>query len=219
MNADRIARIYQWLEYAAFGGLLQKCRTQFLDRCAGAQRALVIGDGDGRFTAELVRRYPGLAVESVDASAEMIRLAARRIGGAAKLLHADARRMEPAGSFDLVATHFFLDCLTQTEADALIRRLARHLHPGALWIVSEFHIPSAGWRRMRARAWIATMYRFFRFTTGLQVHEIPDYEAAFAAAGLTMLEEREQSQGMLRCTLWRLTGDRSSGQRQSRRER
>ena len=56
MNADRIARSYRWLEYAAFGVALERARFDFLRCAAEARRVLILGEGDGRFLARRVPR-------------------------------------------------------------------------------------------------------------------------------------------------------------------
>ena len=210
MNADPIARVYRWLEYAAFGNLLQRCRLEFLGVCGQCRRALVLGDGDGRFTAVLVERYPALAVIAVEGSEAMLALARKRVSGNVQFTRADIRDMPLEGSYDLITTHFVLDCLTNAEVQDLAVRLSKNASPGALWIISEFHIPDSGIRRLRAQLWIAVMYKFFRLATGLAVQQIPNYPAALASAGFHLEEAREHSWGMLRCTLWRFTGDRNS---------
>src|SRR6185437_1080687 len=53
---DRLARVYRWMEWLSFGPYLSRCRRAFLPQLRDARRALVLGDGDGRFTAALLRR-------------------------------------------------------------------------------------------------------------------------------------------------------------------
>jgi len=80
MNADRIARLYRWLEYAIFGDTLQQRRTAFLTDIADARRVLVLGDGDGRFLEKLVEHNPKAHVDYVDLSGHMLKLARVRAG-------------------------------------------------------------------------------------------------------------------------------------------
>ena len=80
MNADPIARIYRWLEYASFGRALERCRFRFLDDVAEARCALLLGDGDGRFLDRLLKAAPSVAAETIDSSAEMLSLARVRCG-------------------------------------------------------------------------------------------------------------------------------------------
>src|SRR5206468_3304021 len=53
-NFNLIARPYRALEHLTFGPALQRTRTHFLPLLADRQNALILGDGDGRFTAALL---------------------------------------------------------------------------------------------------------------------------------------------------------------------
>ena len=55
VNFDRVARVYRLLEYVIFGGALQRARVRWFNALEQPQRALVIGEGDGRFLSELMR--------------------------------------------------------------------------------------------------------------------------------------------------------------------
>ncbi|MGC2504632.1 MAG: class I SAM-dependent methyltransferase, partial [Silvibacterium sp.] len=114
---DRIARPYRWLEYLSFGPMLERVRFSRIPQLAGTRRALVLGDGDGRFLARLLASNPSLQAEVVDQSPAMLRLLEHRAtaAGAGHRVHihqSDARAFQPTGPYDLVITHFFLDCFT-----------------------------------------------------------------------------------------------------------
>ncbi len=118
---DGLAGVYRWMEYFSFGPWLALTRRTFLKDATACRRALVIGDGDGRFTARLLRQNPDIRVDAVDASAAMLESLMRHAGGHADRVtvhQADARSWTPpqeVSPYDLIATHFFLDCLTQAE--------------------------------------------------------------------------------------------------------
>src|SRR6202034_2691193 len=71
-NFNHLAGIYRWLEYLTFGPFLWRCRVHFLPKLAHCRRALILGDGDGRFTAHLLRENPHLKITAVDGSPRMI---------------------------------------------------------------------------------------------------------------------------------------------------
>jgi hypothetical protein len=73
------------------------------------------------------------------------------------------------GEYDLIATHFFLDCFAMEELRTLVCRVSERCVPGGQWLVSEFSIPAEGVRRVAAAALIRVMYLFFRVATGLAV--------------------------------------------------
>ena len=77
-NFDHVARIYRFAEYLALGPLLQRTRTHFLPELPPCHQALVLGDGDGRFLAQLLDQLPHLGALAVDTSATMLRLLRHR---------------------------------------------------------------------------------------------------------------------------------------------
>src|SRR6185437_264248 len=139
-NFDHLARPYRWLEYLTFGPMLERCRFCRIPELTGARRALVLGDGDGRFLARLLAANPALEADVVDQSPAMLRLlqaraAAAGSGSRIRIHQTDALTFQPAeAAYDLVVTHFFLDCFTTGQMRGLVENLSPHLLPGALWI-------------------------------------------------------------------------------------
>jgi SAM-dependent methyltransferase len=210
-NFDFVAHPYRWMEYLTFGRALERCRNRFLPQLADCRSALVLGDGDGRFLAALLAANPHLQADAVDTSRAMLRLLTRR----AHLAAANARTrlrthatsalcFAPGNSPDLIVTHFFLDCLTQPEVDALTNRLAQLIGPKDLWVVSDFRIP-AGPMHWPARALVRSLYFAFRLLTGLRTKRLPDHAAALAAAGFTRIAEHHAVAGVLTSELWEYT--------------
>jgi len=212
---DRVARVYRAMEYLSFGPLLERCRFYHLRSLAAlqpeARKALVFGDGDGRFLARLLTAATQVHAEAVDASPAMLRLArahVKRSGAEARLktICTDARTFMPADAdYDCVATHFFLDCLTESEAEDLVHRLRPHLAPGALWLVSEFDVPAGGrLRATAARSLIAALYAAFRLLTGLRVRRIPPWRAILNRSGFTRVASHTLMGGVLVTEIWQL---------------
>lgn len=204
MNCDPIARAYRYLEYGSFGSALQRRRCHFLRQLGDARRVLMLGEGDGRFLAEFVRRNPQAEVDYIDGSAKMLALARRRAGSARVRFHRrdllDAA--PPQGPFDTITTHFFLDCLSDNDVTRVVKQIAATANPGARWIVSEFREPEAGWRRLRAKLWISGLYTAFRMVTQLSTGKLPDHARALQEAGFVMQEEALASAGLLTSQLW-----------------
>jgi SAM-dependent methyltransferase len=207
-NFDHLARPYRWMERFTFGPLLQQARTHFLPRLAGCTTALVLGDGDGRFTAELLRRYPQIQVHAVDGSAAMLRSLedrCRAYAGRVKTELADLRLWHPNAEirYDLVVTHFFLDCLSTGEIGSLARRLAPVMTLDALWLVSDFAIPHSRFGRMLAAPLVGGLYLAFRILTGLEAGKLPDHAAALDSASWALDTNATRLRGLLISQLWR----------------
>jgi hypothetical protein len=208
-NFDRIARPYRWMEYLTFGRALERCRNHYLPRLWQCHSALVLGDGDGRFLAGLLAANRELRADAIDTSAAMLRLlqlSVESVGGGSRLRthQASALNSLPEQRFDLVATHFFLDCLTQEELNTLCRQVVPHLEPGALWVVSDFHIPR-GAMRWPAHVLVRALYFAFRLLTNLRTTALPEHAAILTAAGFGLVDRRHWLGGLLSSELWEYT--------------
>jgi len=200
MNCDGIARWYWALEYLAFGRALERRRLEYLNDVADARHVLILGDGDGRFTAEFVRKNSGATVESVDLSGRMIAIASKRVAGFSTNVRfrvGDARSIAFEGRYDLVVTHFFLDCFRNDELLGLVERVAQSCDAGARWVISEFGLPESGLERTLAWALVRFMYFCFWLTTGLGVKQLPDYARALEKHGFQVVRRRAVLGGLL----------------------
>ena len=81
-NFDRIAPFFRTIETLAFGKALQRARIAFLTETRDCRRALIAGEGNGRFLVELLRANPKVEIDYVDSSAAMMGLAKSIIAGA-----------------------------------------------------------------------------------------------------------------------------------------
>jgi SAM-dependent methyltransferase len=204
-NFDRIAGIYRWAEYLALGPLLQQTRTHFLPQLTGCRHALVLGDGDGRFLARLLQQEPALHALAIDTSAAMLSLLRARCAFAAdrlRIQNATALTIDPLPDTDLIVTHFFLDCLTQPEVDALTKRIAAAVRPGALWLLSDFALPRTRLLRPLAALYIRWLYLVFRVLTGLRVTHLPDPRTGLAASNFNRIARHERLGGLLYTEIW-----------------
>jgi SAM-dependent methyltransferase len=208
LNCDLIAPWYRWLEYGAFGRALQKRREAFLPDVASARRVLVMGDGDGRGLAALLRTAPRAQVDYVDSSARMLNLARKRSGTARVAYHLgnalDFVR-ESTGKYDLVVTHFFLDCLPSEELEQLLDGIRGITEPDARWLISEFR-DHQRWSSFVVRG----LYLFFGLTTGLKTRRLVRFDSAFQQAGFQRLKVAHALDGLLTSELWKKEGETRS---------
>lgn len=213
-NFDRLAGVYRWMEALSFGPWLWRCRCAFLGEMKDRKRTLVLGDGDGRFTARLLRENPMVRVDAFDVSAAMLEALKRRAGANGDRLRMQVADLRaglpemPAGcegrGYDLVVTHFFLDCLTTAEVEALAARVRPLLAENAVWVVSEFAVPVGWFGRLVARPVVGFLYRAFGWMTGLKVRELPDHVSALERVGFRIVRRTDWLGGLLVSQCWEL---------------
>jgi ubiquinone/menaquinone biosynthesis C-methylase UbiE len=208
-NFDPIARLYRWLEYLSFGPCLERCRYHYLGELGDRRRALILGDGDGRFTARLLAANPKITAEAIDSSAAMLRLLTQRVarlGPSAsdrlQTSQTNALDFAPESPYDLVVTHFFLDCFSEQDVDTLISRSKPHLTPDATWLISEFTIPQRTLARYLSSAIVAFLYWTFGLITGLKIRKLPDYATLLNKAGFELRQSKAHLGGLLRSEVW-----------------
>jgi ubiquinone/menaquinone biosynthesis C-methylase UbiE len=189
---DWMAKPYATLERILFGDSFQRIRTALVHELDGASSVLVLGEGDGRFTKELLTRNPSVVVTVLDGSGEMLRVAqARTLPWRERVtyVHADAvdwveHAVTSGQTFDAVVTTFFLDCLTEEQINRLFAAATRLLTGKRWWLWSDLVVPSSSaWRRFCARAILKTLYVVFRMTTNISARHLVDPSEYFASHG------------------------------------
>lgn len=213
MSFDAIAPWYRTLETIAFGNALQRARVACLDAIGSPRRALIVGDGNGRFLAALLQRQALIKIDCVDSSERMLELARQnvlrtvsdQISRVAFLQH-DITSWTPHDRYDLIVTHFLLDCFNTQQVGSIVAKLAQAAAPNATWLLADFRVPEAGFARGHARAWLAVMYWFFRFVARIEARELVDPSPFLRAEGFTLERQRLFRYGMLKSELWRRTG-------------
>jgi ubiquinone/menaquinone biosynthesis C-methylase UbiE len=206
---DTLAPHYPWLERVIAGDRLQRCRVRWVDQAADARDVLLCGEGHGRFLDRCLERCPQSEITVVDSSTGMLHEAHARCARAGhdlarvRFVHAELPGWRPErGRYDLIATHFFLDCFPPQQAAAVVTSLSEASTPGARWLVSEFRVPAHGWRRWRARVLLALAYRAFRMATRLPATGLPPYDSLLEAAGFQLAGRELSEWGLLTSDCW-----------------
>lgn len=209
MNFDRLARVYCGMEWMLAGGVLHRARTAWAAEAAGAGRILIAGDGPGRGVEALRVAAPRAEITVIEQSPAMIAVARRRLArmglaDGVRWIEADARRVGPGAvpSQDVIVTQFFLDCFDAEGVGRVVDALAALARPEAAWLLADFRVPEAGWRRWRAGAALGLAHGFFRVTTGLEATALTPPEPALARAGFAPRGRRLFSAGMVYSDWW-----------------
>jgi ubiquinone/menaquinone biosynthesis C-methylase UbiE len=210
VSFDAVAPWYRALETIAFGNVLQQARVACLGEIVSPGRALIVGEGNGRFLAALLQRQPLMKIDCVDSSQRMLDLARRQVLETnpdeirrVTFLQHDFVSWRPNDRYDLIVTHFFLDCFRTREVGLIVAKLAQAAAPHAVWLLADFRLPDAGLARCNARAWLAVMYGFFRCVAGIDARELVDPSPFLRAEGFRLARQNLFRLGMVRSELWR----------------
>jgi ubiquinone/menaquinone biosynthesis C-methylase UbiE len=208
-NFDRLASSYRRLEFIAFGGALERARFCFLNALRDCSDILLLGEGDGRALARLAQVAPRARFHYIDSSAAMLaraeaRLANHPVRPRVIFTHADILAVNlAAAGYDGVTTFFFLDCFEAKQVAAIITQVKYGLRPGATWLFADFVLPSRKIARLRAQAWLALLYAFFRWQTGIPSRELPPSEELLRQAGFVCGQSCEFSVGLIRSAVFK----------------
>lgn len=185
MSYDALAPFYESLERLTFGRALQAARVAPL-QTHGRQpkNVLLLGDGDGRFLEQALATWKEARFVSMDQSGRMLACAARRargLGNRVRFVQADLHdglASLEAEAFEVIVSHFVLDCFPEERLVALLPLIEERLAPQGMWFVSEFSA-SRWWQR--ALLW--AMYRFFHGFTETEAARFPDYRRLLEETG------------------------------------
>ncbi|MCC7374340.1 MAG: class I SAM-dependent methyltransferase [Verrucomicrobiales bacterium] len=208
MSFDRLARHYRWMEFVLAGGLLQRARTVWLPEVPTTRRALLLGEGNGRFLGPALAALPDATFHCVDASGGMLEQASRAVSDENRnrvtFEVASLPDWRPtSGSFDLVVTNFFLDCFPSTELPRVMAVIADAISTKAAWLLTDFAIPTGRWRKVRAQLIHQAMYTFFRWSTKIRARRLIAPEPLLSDLGFERQAVREFEWGLVRSSLWR----------------
>ena len=210
MSFDAVAPWYRTLEILAFGNALQRARVAGLDAIGSPRRALIVGEGNGRFLAALLQRQALIRIDCVDGSERMLDLARRHVLKTAPgeisrvaFFQHDVTSWVPNDRYDLIVTHFFLDCFNTQQVGSIVAKLAQASAPNAAWLLADFRIPEAGFGRSQARGWLTVMYWFFRTVARIEARDLLDPSRFLRAEGFELVRQQLFRGGMLKSELWR----------------
>jgi ubiquinone/menaquinone biosynthesis C-methylase UbiE len=209
MSFDSLAPHYRWMEWLLAGKKLQRCRTAFLPRVGQAQNILILGEGHGRFLEECRRVLAGARITCLDASGVMLAVARRRLqrlgltSEGVEFIHANALAWKPPrGTYDLIVTHFFLDCFRSDQLQEMVARLALAAKPRAAWLIADFAVPAEGPGRYRALVIHRLMYAFFRLATRIPARVLTPVDDFLRAHQFELGMRISSEWGLLQTDLW-----------------
>ncbi|NQZ59583.1 MAG: class I SAM-dependent methyltransferase [Lentisphaeraceae bacterium] len=201
---SRLAAIYDLLGDIAFVGALRRSQNCFLKILPHSKRVLIIGGGSGRFLVDLLKSHEFDFVDYVDISPGMIEQAKKNVGR--QLPHLKSKVNFTCGSvesvrgqtYDLICTHYILDCFAGDELKEVMNLLHDSLGNGGHWLFADF----MGDNYIK-ECLIAFLYQFFKFTVSLKPHKLGDFVVEFRKLNLEICEEKYFVNRLIRAALYK----------------
>jgi ubiquinone/menaquinone biosynthesis C-methylase UbiE len=214
-NYGRLAKSYKFWEYLVFGRQLRRCREAWWKALLNTQEALILGDGDGRFSTFLLENHPTVKITSLDVSLPMLNQAEKRREkrniqeNRVTTILSDVNSWDYGNKkFDAVVTHFFMDSFETLEMKTIATTIKNVLKPGRQLHVSDFHIPKdPKFGRWRARLTLGFLYPIFRVITNLRTRSLVDYKSILISQGFGLIKETYFSQNVLVAQIYQYEGE------------
>jgi len=212
MSYERLAPFYKLIESITIGPPLLNARLAHLDRLADGpppKHVLLIGEGNGSFLLPFAQRFQETQITVIDQSAAMLKIAQSRALEAGiditRIIfrQADMRSVTlPTNYYDLIVTLFFFDNFDESTVCKMIPALEAAATVSALWLLADFQVPEHGWRRLRARFWLAVLYVFFRAFAAIPARRLAPIEAILNSSDFKQTARKTYCGEMLYSTLF-----------------
>jgi len=210
-NFDGVASSYLFLETITFGNQLQKCRTSMISHLTNSKRALVLGEGNGRFLEAFCKANPLAEILVIDESPRMLDLAKRRIANANPPINnqiefrcANVFEILPlTGTFDLIVCNFFLDCFTSSEIGQLLGLFRQMLFGEGLLVVGDFRKPHSIFGKIIGEFILKFMHVFFQKTAGISATQLTDLHTILLERSFQKAVEKKLFFGFLNSSIWK----------------
>ncbi|ALD21462.1 class I SAM-dependent methyltransferase [Hymenobacter sp. DG25A] len=207
---DRVAAFYDPLARLVFGRSLLRAQQLALEGLpAGAPRVLIIGGGSGWVLREVLQRRPAAHILYLEASPAMLHRAQQTVQQycsgqqqQVELRLGTEDSLLPGEAFDVIVTFFFLDLFPVARLRHIVSRLAAARQPQAPWLLADFAPPHTAWQKLL----LASMYRFFGLTTGIQGRKLPPIREELARVGLSPTTHHTVFGGMAEAVVFQEIG-------------
>ena len=201
-----LASFYDFLGLLMFQGALHKSQIYFLNKLSSPSKVLVLGGGTGKFLIDLLKSNEVQDVTYVDISPGMIKKArgkVKNLGFEGKVnFICGGLESIPNEKFDLICTHYILDCFNKDEVFTVIDKLKASLKPSGMWHFTDFYQDESS--SLFKRVLLKFLYSFFRLSCGLKVDGLADFKSLFKDRGLKLVEEKYFRGTLLRTALYRI---------------
>ena len=199
---NRIAPYYDSLTGLIFRKAILKSQLEFLKFIPPDSTVLILGGGTGAILPYLLDCNPTRRILYIEASSEMLKLAERNVPpeftAQIEFVHGTHDSLPEGMMFDAIITNFFLDLFPDEEVGTICKMLVSRLRQHGLWLISDFVKGDKWWHGMM----LWTMYRFFRFISGIKGSRLPFWEQHLETEGLQTTAFRSFFRGFIKSVLY-----------------
>lgn len=199
---NRIAPYYDSLTRLVFGNAILNSQLEFLKSIPPDSTVLILGGGTGAILPYVLRRNPTGSILYIEASSEMLKSAERNVlpefTAKIEFVHGTHNSLPEGMVFDVIITNFFLDLFPDSEVGTICKHLSSRLRRHGLWLVSDFVKGDKWWHEMM----LWTMYRFFRFVSGITGSRLSSWDQHLLTAGMRTTASKSFFHGFIKSALY-----------------
>jgi ubiquinone/menaquinone biosynthesis C-methylase UbiE len=175
-NFDSIAPYYDRIARFVFGKSIVNAQVEHLDQIPPRATLLILGGGTGWILDVIEKCHNDCKIYFIDASSQMISFARDRqcIRNQIIFIHGTEENIPNGISFDVVITNFYLDLFDTCGVKKRVKFISNFCSDKVVWIATDF-VMAKWWHRFLL--WI--MYRFFKMTSRIEAHHLPDWKGVF----------------------------------------
>ena len=205
-NFSWLAPFYDTLGAIAFNGNLHRSQAHLLAHYPPQlDRVLIIGGGTGKFLIELLKKVTVNKLIYLDVSPGMIRQAQKKV---AKIFPQQTSIEFICGSlqdipeleYDLIITHYFLDCFPEKEFIETSQVLKGKLAIDGYWSMVDFCTTHSASRSKKMV--VKALYKFFQLTCRLNCQDLANFDPWFEQ-NLEVIEQQNFCRGLLKASLYK----------------
>jgi tRNA (cmo5U34)-methyltransferase len=206
---DYIAPFYDTLAFMVYGNNLRKAKMEFFHLLPKEGRLLLMGGGTGTMLDEILASRNQLIIDYVEASPKMISIARKnsdpRYHPQINFITGNHLQIPSGITYDAVTSFFVIDCMSQSTATAFATAIIAPLKTDGFFLFADFF--HSGNIFQEALLWF--MYRFFRFTAGIEAATLPDYKVIFGKLPLQEISSKNFLNGFIRSKAFMKSGSRA----------
>lgn len=171
-NYNRVTWIYELLGRIVFGNKLKLANRAFLNKISIDSKVLVVGGGNGKIIEYLNDLGYSIAVDYVELSPRMMYLSRKQRNDRLSVRYFNSPIEDFKGSdYNFIITNFFFDQFKPLRSKIILGSLKTMLTRDGFLILNDFNYSENRGDRLL----IFIMIKFFKFSTGIEVNELPLY--------------------------------------------